>query len=260
MTLRSIRRSAAPILLAWLGAHAPLPLSQEPAKQLQDLEKRFTEERKSWLEFRKQARTDEERTELVASFPRDEFVSEFEALVAAAPGSEVAAHAWLGCLRIGALLDDRALYTKALDRLVQDHIASPEIAGLTLELVYGAPSWSAEPAAAALRTILAKNTDKSVQANGLAELALLVGLDESFGAAGKAEAETLLARIEKDYAQDDFIGMKGAEFAAGARHEITHLCVGQVAPDFEVTDQDGVRFKLSDYRGRVVLLDFWGFV
>lgn len=260
MIQRSIRRGAAPLFLAVLAVPAPRVPVQEPAKQLQDLEQRFGEERKNWLEFRKAARTDEERAELVAAFPRDEFVAEFEALAAAAPTSEVAARAWLGCLRIGALLDERALYTKALDRLVQDHVASPEIAGLTLELVYGAPAWSAQPAAAALRTILAKNPDKSVQANGLAELALLVGLDDAFGEAGKAEAETLLARIEKEYASDDFIGMKGAEFAAGARHEITQLRVGQLAPDFEVADQDGVRFKLSDYRGRVVLLDFWGFV
>jgi peroxiredoxin len=33
-----------------------------------------------------------------------------------------------------------------------------------------------------------------------------------------------------------------------------------VAPDFRLKDQDGIEFALSDYRGRVVLLDFWGFV
>ena len=119
---------------------------------------------------------------------------------------------------------------------------------------------SAQPAAAALRAILARNTDPSVQGNGLAELALLVGLDDAFGSAGRTEAETLLARIEKDYGATDFIGMTGKEFAAGARHQIRALRLGEVAPDFEAKDQDGVRFKLSDYRGRVVLLDFWGFV
>jgi hypothetical protein len=30
------------------------------------------------------------------------------------------------------------------------------------------------------------------------------------------------------------------------------------APEIEGTDQDGKSFKLSDYRGKVVLLDFWG--
>jgi hypothetical protein len=30
------------------------------------------------------------------------------------------------------------------------------------------------------------------------------------------------------------------------------------APEIEGEDQDGVAFKLSDYRGKVVLLDFWG--
>jgi hypothetical protein len=39
--------------------------------------------------------------------------------------------------------------------------------------------------------------------------------------------------------------------------EIRHLSVGKEAPDIEGEDQDGKRFKLSDYRGKVVLLDFW---
>jgi cytochrome oxidase Cu insertion factor (SCO1/SenC/PrrC family) len=33
----------------------------------------------------------------------------------------------------------------------------------------------------------------------------------------------------------------------------------QTAPDFEAVDENGVKFKLSDYRGKVVVLDFWGF-
>ncbi|MSR74446.1 MAG: redoxin domain-containing protein [Planctomycetes bacterium] len=38
-----------------------------------------------------------------------------------------------------------------------------------------------------------------------------------------------------------------------------HLKLGDTPPDFETTDVDGVAFKLSDYRGKVVVLDFWGF-
>src|SRR5262245_2441663 len=38
---------------------------------------------------------------------------------------------------------------------------------------------------------------------------------------------------------------------------IRHLAVGKEAPDIEGPDQDGVRFKLSDYKGKVVLLYFW---
>ena len=35
--------------------------------------------------------------------------------------------------------------------------------------------------------------------------------------------------------------------------------VGGTPPDFTTTDVDEVAFKLSDYRGKVVVLDFWGF-
>ncbi len=34
--------------------------------------------------------------------------------------------------------------------------------------------------------------------------------------------------------------------------------IGKVAPDIEGPDIDGENFKLSDYRGKVVMLDFWG--
>jgi len=40
--------------------------------------------------------------------------------------------------------------------------------------------------------------------------------------------------------------------------EVDHLRVGKVAPDIEAEDLFGERFRLSDYRGKVVMLDFWG--
>jgi hypothetical protein len=33
---------------------------------------------------------------------------------------------------------------------------------------------------------------------------------------------------------------------------------GEIAPDISGTDMEEVAFKLSDYRGKVVMLDFWG--
>jgi cytochrome oxidase Cu insertion factor (SCO1/SenC/PrrC family) len=41
-------------------------------------------------------------------------------------------------------------------------------------------------------------------------------------------------------------------------HDPADLEIGKVAPDIEGEDIDGVPFKLSDYRGKVVVLDFWG--
>jgi cytochrome oxidase Cu insertion factor (SCO1/SenC/PrrC family) len=41
-------------------------------------------------------------------------------------------------------------------------------------------------------------------------------------------------------------------------HDAADLEIGKVAPDIEGVDLDQVPFKLSDYRGKVVVLDFWG--
>ena len=41
-------------------------------------------------------------------------------------------------------------------------------------------------------------------------------------------------------------------------YELRFLSIGKVAPEVEGEDADSKKFKLSDYRGKVVLIDFWG--
>ena len=48
------------------------------------------------------------------------------------------------------------------------------------------------------------------------------------------------------------------EQAAPALFEMQNLSVGKTAPEIASEDIEGVPFKLSDYRGKVVMLDFWG--
>lgn len=49
-----------------------------------------------------------------------------------------------------------------------------------------------------------------------------------------------------------------AEIARSDLHELRHLSLGQLAPEIQGTDSDGNAFKLSDYRGKVVVLTFSG--
>jgi thiol-disulfide isomerase/thioredoxin len=47
------------------------------------------------------------------------------------------------------------------------------------------------------------------------------------------------------------------EAAKTQLYELNHLTVGKVAPGIKGEDLDGKKFKLSDYRGKVVVLNFW---
>ncbi len=50
-----------------------------------------------------------------------------------------------------------------------------------------------------------------------------------------------------------------AKLGKASLFELDNLQIGMVAPDFEIEDENGSRWKLSDYRGKVIVLDFWGF-
>jgi hypothetical protein len=72
------------------------------------------------------------------------------------------------------------------------------------------------------------------------------------------KVESLFERAARDFGDVKVpFGDTVAEEARSEMHEIRHLSVGKPAQEIEGQDQDGRHFKLSDYRGKVVLLYFW---
>jgi hypothetical protein len=173
---------------------------------------------------------------------------------------------------------------RAFSLLEADHIGSDKLGPLCERISYG---FCAEYETF-LRAVLERNPKKEIQAQaclalahflnnrsqrldlvleqpGLAkEFADLYGGDYLEGLRRQdrskviREAESLFERAMRNYG--DMKLPDGETVVAKAEaelFEIRHLAVGQMAPDIEGEDQDGVRFKLSDYRGKVVLIDFW---
>ncbi len=73
-----------------------------------------------------------------------------------------------------------------------------------------------------------------------------------------AMLEKMLSDIAENYADVKFGRSTLGKMAGDELFVFKFLSVGKVAPDIEGIDLDGEEFKLSDYRGKVVLLDFWG--
>lgn len=62
----------------------------------------------------------------------------------------------------------------------------------------------------------------------------------------------------KQLARLDASPLPGVASAPPRQRPETGPRVGEPAPDIQAEDIDGIPFRLSDYRGQVVVLDFWG--
>lgn len=72
----------------------------------------------------------------------------------------------------------------------------------------------------------------------------------------------LLAHCAKTYSEVEYYPGSGVMIAAkadGELFEMHNLQIGDTAPDITGVDAEGVEFSLSDYKGQVIVLDFWGF-
>lgn len=83
--------------------------------------------------------------------------------------------------------------------------------------------------------------------------------DATDAEAARVEHRALLEKVRDEFTDVTHWGERTiADSARGELFELDHLQVGMVAPEISGPDLDGVEFKLSDYRGQVVFLDFWG--
>ena len=101
------------------------------------------------------------------------------------------------------------------------------------------------------------NRTKAVATLGLAFVAKRhleeVDATSADGIKFSKQAEDLFEQIISKYkdVKEAFSAAEGELFV------LKNLSIGKVAPDIEGSDSDGKKFKLSDYRGKVVVLDFW---
>jgi hypothetical protein len=143
---------------------------------------------------------------------------------------------------------------KAADALLKDHIG--KVGDMLEELApIGTPAIEK-----LLRGVLEKSSDHKVQASACLGLGQLLksrsegeGVKPQEAEKASKEAEAFLDRVVTKYADVK----EAAATAKGELFEIRNLGIGKVAPDIAGEDGDAKKFKLSDYRGKVVVLDFW---
>jgi len=213
---------------------------------------------------------------------RDAILKRAQELMKADPRGVIAVRVRAWMVTAGVDPENQKAY---FDEIVAKDLASPGLAELPDDL----RPQSRSDARAMLETLYQKAQDHTVRGRALRMLgehakrdldrvrALEAGevdldaLEKDFGPERAAQMQkSSVAGLEKEYVAilegvvKDYADVKdGRERTIGARaegalFELRRLQIGMIAPDIEAEDVDGVTFKLSDYRGKVIVLDFWG--
>ena len=144
-------------------------------------------------------------------------------------------------------------FIEAADLIVERYAGSPHIRNFC-EL-YGC-RW-AGPFEKHLRTILASNQHRDVRAAASFALAYVV---QGAGESRQGEAERLYEEFIKTFDGNEkyFFANIEKDWNDRAKDELAVLrLLGKPAPEIDGVCLDGRGMKLSDYRGKVVLLSFW---
>lgn len=253
---------------------SPKPLS--PAAKLEALQKEQKDAQKAYVKAA-QALEDtpagqQKSDELWKAFDKEQ-AARFMAAVELAkvdPKSDFALSAleWV-------LTTHRAHYLPAglaAKKLVTEHhAANPKVAKIAALVGYYQPDEQhREQTNALLKAVAEKNLDRSAQ--GQVAMAFAREAMRKFAVAEykrtpdtdalATAAEVAFETIVNDYADYPWLMRDGkrtlSEEAKQELFELRHLRVGKTAPELEGADLDGVKFKLSDSRGKVTVVVFWG--
>lgn len=138
----------------------------------------------------------------------------------------------------------------AINAVFTEHVKSPAMATVLPELE-NALGVDIEPT---LTAIARSNPEPEISSVALYVLALHLHKTKR---APKLVIQ-LLEHAEKKLANVPYKKSTLGAWAKASLYSVRNLSVGMTAPDVTGVDADGVKFKLSDYHGKVIVLRFWG--
>jgi len=225
-------------------------------KQYEQLQVRMDQAMNEYLAPLREAKTAEERDAIEldpAKDPRELFLSPMLKFAKDHPGTDACLLALGEVIRMSSGDEGKSWMTdEAVDVLLVDFIEHDGLQDLVRFAHYNRPSTAIFRL---LRGIVDDAPSRDVRAASMYSLSKLLGKDKET----RAESRGLLDRIEKEFANVTFIrettyGQK----VQGDIFELEHLQIGDVAPEIIGKSLDGNLMQLSAFRGKVVLLDFWG--
>jgi thiol-disulfide isomerase/thioredoxin len=153
--------------------------------------------------------------------------------------------------------------------LLRHHTQNPDIAKTCAQVGDLWREYEFQPVWDLLKTVADKNPDRAARGNALLGLARLHNHKAEYlhfhekgdPAPLRAEAERLFARIESEFGDCPNLRTGEGTLAQPAKaelYELRHLSIGKVAPEMNGEALDGKPLKLSAFRGKVVVVTFWG--
>lgn len=250
----SLLLGVAAVAFAQEPASPAAPAQQDPDAAYAELARAFGKAMNDWYTKRTEAiaaaeASGESPPASVMQPPTKEFVERAEQLAAQFAGTQHAVP-FLTFVVKNASNERRAV--KDAVQALAAHAQSPAIRDALGHLQKAVHLGARRGALALLDDVIANNADAACKA-----AALLARGGIRLQSNRNDEQQAGVADLRRVAAVTDDEDLKNE--ASEALYEIDHLSVGCAAPEIEGVDVDGVPVKLSDYRGKVVLLDFWGF-
>ena len=226
---------------------APPSAVQAELEKLQQEQQRQTQA--VFSDYQK-AKTDQDKSKIIQSGYQKIFAElwpRYQNLIQKSKGG-VQVQARLAALQLTQMGQKPELGAKVIADLIRENRDQPEAAAVATQLRYLVyrPGMAEE----VKKSLLALGNSKSptVQAAALFSLADVTKDKDA------KKAALLYRDVISKYPTTSY-----AKAARASIFEAERLQIGMVAPEIEGMDHEGKPFRLSEYRGKVVVLDFWGF-
>ena len=199
------------------------------------------------------AKTDAERAELSTQFPKpDALAPTMFKIMQEHPDEAMSTKAlcWLVSRATNLPQGEAAV------ALLRDKAAARKGLTQVLDFLSHSNPVLAEPI---LRAVREKNPNIEEKASATYGLGMvLFGKSEGGDANALTESAQFFKEMTVTYKDIVVNGFKLSDQAASMLYEIENIQVGKPMPEIEGKDAEGMIFKLSDYRGKVAVVVFWG--